>query len=165
MDVDTKYKRWGWGAVIGLIGLILVAGLIIAVTMSATPKPEVASDTTKADSTSAQIDGEGSGSENGGSNTGENSENGNGGQNGENSENGSQNAENNEGSSDNYGYEAFRPDVMQPGYGRDSKRSDHPGNRRARRGIRNNYRQCHPPVQNVEQVKGACNVEPPRSMR
>jgi membrane protein involved in colicin uptake len=48
MDADTKYKRWGWGAIAGLIGIILIAGLIVAVTMSS-PKPntEVASDTTQ----------------------------------------------------------------------------------------------------------------------
>ena len=34
MDADTKYKRWGWGAIAGLIGIILIAGLIVAVTMS-----------------------------------------------------------------------------------------------------------------------------------
>ena len=38
MDADTKYKRWGWGAVAGLIGVILIAGLIVAVSMSS-PKP------------------------------------------------------------------------------------------------------------------------------
>jgi outer membrane biosynthesis protein TonB len=39
MDVNVKYKRWGWGAVIGLIGVILIAGLIVAVSMSS-PKPD-----------------------------------------------------------------------------------------------------------------------------
>lgn len=39
MDVNAKYKRWGWGAVIGLIGVILIAGLIVAISMSSSPKP------------------------------------------------------------------------------------------------------------------------------
>ena len=56
MDVDTKYKRWGWGAVIGLIGIILIAGLVVAVTMTS-PKPEVASDDTSDTSLAAQIGG------------------------------------------------------------------------------------------------------------
>lgn len=38
MDTNTKYKRWGWGAIAGLIGVILIAGLVVAVTMSS-PKP------------------------------------------------------------------------------------------------------------------------------
>lgn len=42
MDVDTKYKRWGWGAVIGLIAVILIAGLVVAITMSSPKKSEVA---------------------------------------------------------------------------------------------------------------------------
>ncbi len=48
MDADTKYKRWGWGAVAGLIGVILIAGLVVAVTMSS-PKPntELASNDTE----------------------------------------------------------------------------------------------------------------------
>lgn len=45
MDVNTKYKRWGWGAVIGLVAVILIAGLVVAVTMSSPKKAkEVASD-------------------------------------------------------------------------------------------------------------------------
>ena len=39
MDVNAKYRRWGWGAVIGLIGVILIAGLIVAISMSSSPKP------------------------------------------------------------------------------------------------------------------------------
>ena len=35
---DAKLKRWGWGAIIGLVGVILVAGLVIAVSLSS-PKP------------------------------------------------------------------------------------------------------------------------------
>lgn len=35
---DAKLKRWGWGAIIGLIGVILVAGLVVAISMSS-PKP------------------------------------------------------------------------------------------------------------------------------
>ena len=38
MDVNEKYRRWGWGAVIGLVGVILIAGLIVAISMSS-PKP------------------------------------------------------------------------------------------------------------------------------
>ena len=39
MDVNAKYRRWGWGAVTGLIGVILIAGLIVAISMSSSPKP------------------------------------------------------------------------------------------------------------------------------
>ena len=39
MDVNAKYRRWGWGAVIALIGVILIAGFIVAISMSS-PKPE-----------------------------------------------------------------------------------------------------------------------------
>ncbi len=67
MDANTKYKRWGWGAIAGLIGVILIAGLIVAVTMSS-PKPnaELASNDTNS-SVSGEIEaGEnGSNSENG----------------------------------------------------------------------------------------------------
>lgn len=38
MDTNMKYKRWGWGAVIGLIAVILIAGLVVALTMSKRPK-------------------------------------------------------------------------------------------------------------------------------
>ena len=38
IDANTKYKRWGWGAVIALVGVILIAGLVVAVSMSS-PKP------------------------------------------------------------------------------------------------------------------------------
>ena len=78
MDADTKYKRWGWGAIVGLIGVILIAGLIVAVTMSS-PKPnvEMASDTTQTsvNETIEAGDGEGNDGE-GGAGTGANSESG-----------------------------------------------------------------------------------------
>ncbi len=47
MDMNAKYRRWGWGAVIALIGVILIAGLVVAVSMSS-PKPDnnIASTTT-----------------------------------------------------------------------------------------------------------------------
>ncbi|MBR6169060.1 hypothetical protein IKQ74_03905 [Candidatus Saccharibacteria bacterium] len=69
IDANAKYKRWGWGAVIALIGVILIAGLVVAVSMSS-PKPNSGSDviTTTA------------GSENGANGNG--SDNGNGGDNG-----------------------------------------------------------------------------------
>ena len=47
MDANTKYKRWGWGAVIGLVAVILIAGLVIAVSMSSPKK----ADTVLADDT------------------------------------------------------------------------------------------------------------------
>lgn len=51
---DAKMKRWGWGAIIGLIGVILVAGLVIAVSLSS-PKPtadeSVAIETVKTEDT------------------------------------------------------------------------------------------------------------------
>ena len=37
MDTNTKYRRWGWGAVIGVIAIILIAGLVIALTMNKKP--------------------------------------------------------------------------------------------------------------------------------
>lgn len=39
MDVNAKYKRWGWAALIGLVAVIIVAGLIVAVTLARDPKP------------------------------------------------------------------------------------------------------------------------------
>ncbi len=39
MDVNAKYKRWGWAALIGLAVVIVVAGLIVAVTLGRDPKP------------------------------------------------------------------------------------------------------------------------------
>ena len=35
---ESKYKKWGWAAVIGLVGVILIAGFIVAGTMAG-PKP------------------------------------------------------------------------------------------------------------------------------
>jgi len=46
---DAKLKRWGWGAIIGLVGVILVAGLVIAVSLSS-PKPTANEGVTIADS-------------------------------------------------------------------------------------------------------------------
>lgn len=40
MDTNTKYRRWGWGAVIGLIAVILIAGLVVALTMNKKPKTD-----------------------------------------------------------------------------------------------------------------------------
>ena len=62
MDVNVKYKRWGWGAVIGLIGVILIAGLIVAVSMSS-PKPDkdLAASTGDGPSTSGAVIGESGG--------------------------------------------------------------------------------------------------------
>ena len=62
MDVNVKYKRWGWGAVIGLIGVILIAGLIVAVSMSS-PKPDkdLAASTGDGPSTSGVVTGENGG--------------------------------------------------------------------------------------------------------
>ena len=67
MDANTKYKRWGWGAIVGLIGVILIAGLVVAVTMSS-PKPntELAANNTDS-SVSGQIEAD----ENGNNNTGD----------------------------------------------------------------------------------------------
>ena len=69
MDVNAKYKRWGWGAVIALIGVILVAGLIVAVSMSS-PKPELTASTDNGPSASGAANGEN------GNNSGSNSGNG-----------------------------------------------------------------------------------------
>ena len=43
MDVNNKYKKWGWGAVIGLVGVILVSGIVVAATMSSPKKATTAS--------------------------------------------------------------------------------------------------------------------------
>ncbi len=40
MDDNMKYKRWGWGAVIVLIAVILVAGLVIAVNIKSPEKTD-----------------------------------------------------------------------------------------------------------------------------
>ena len=50
MDVDTKYKRWGWGALIGLIAVILIAGLIVAISLSSPKKAELANSGNDGDS-------------------------------------------------------------------------------------------------------------------
>ena len=39
MDVNAKYKRWGRTAVAGLAAVIVIAGLVIAVTLARDPKP------------------------------------------------------------------------------------------------------------------------------
>ena len=57
MDVNAKYKRWGWGAVIALIGVILVAGLIVAVSMSS-PKPGLTASTDNGPSVGSAANGE-----------------------------------------------------------------------------------------------------------
>ena len=35
--VDNKYKKWGWGALIGLAAVIIVAGVAIGVSMKSKP--------------------------------------------------------------------------------------------------------------------------------
>jgi hypothetical protein len=69
IDANAKYKRWGWGAVIALIGVILIAGLVVAVSMSS-PKPNSGSDviTTTAGSENG-ANGNGSDNGNGGDNS------------------------------------------------------------------------------------------------
>ena len=49
MDVNMKYKRWGWGAIIGLAVVIVIAGLVLAFSLNA-PKSneEVATSTDSA---------------------------------------------------------------------------------------------------------------------
>ena len=44
-ETEYKYKRWGLGALIGLAVVIIIAGIVIGVSLSASPKPtaEVAS--------------------------------------------------------------------------------------------------------------------------
>ena len=71
MDVNAKYRRWGWGAVIGLIGVILIAGLIVAISLSSSPKPTIGSEpiiTTGSTGSDAENGGSASGA---GSNGGE----------------------------------------------------------------------------------------------
>ena len=77
MDTNTKYRRWGWGAVIGLIAVILIAGLVVALTMNKKPK----TDAEVASSENASENGPSSSSENGtannsGSNNGSSNANG-----------------------------------------------------------------------------------------
>lgn len=52
MSNDTKYKRWAWGALIGLAAVIIVAGLVMAMTLTS-PKPNEQADSA---STVAQVD-------------------------------------------------------------------------------------------------------------
>lgn len=67
MDANTKYKRWGWGAIAGLIGVILIAGLVVAVTMSS-PKPNTE---LAANNTDSSVSGQIEAGENGGNNAGD----------------------------------------------------------------------------------------------
>ena len=53
MDTSTKYRRWGWGAVIGLIAVILLAGLVVALSMG--KKPKVADTELNADTNSGTV--------------------------------------------------------------------------------------------------------------
>ena len=63
--VDNKYKKWGWGALIGLAAVIIIAGIAIGVSMKSKPVNVVDNG---ADSTKTVA-------ENGGSNSGNNSAN------------------------------------------------------------------------------------------
>ena len=89
MDTNTKYRRWGWGAVIGLIAVILIAGLVVALTMNKKPKTtdeQVASSETSVitvdgdentnNSSANSNNGESGSSENGGSENENSSNNG-----------------------------------------------------------------------------------------
>ena len=40
MDVNAKYKRWGRTALAGLAAVVVIAGLVIAVTLARDPKPD-----------------------------------------------------------------------------------------------------------------------------
>ena len=59
MDANTKYKRWGWGAVIGLIAVILVAGLIIAVSMKSPKQADEIASSDDSSVVSGDVDGDG----------------------------------------------------------------------------------------------------------
>lgn len=39
MESEYKYKRWAWGALIGLAAVIIIAGIVMAMTLSQ-PKPD-----------------------------------------------------------------------------------------------------------------------------
>ena len=39
---EGKYRRWAWGAVLGLAAVIIIAGIVVAVSLSSTPKPSTA---------------------------------------------------------------------------------------------------------------------------
>lgn len=43
--VDNKYKKWGWGALIGLAAVIIIAGIAIGVSMKSKPVNVVDGDT------------------------------------------------------------------------------------------------------------------------
>ncbi len=38
MESETKYRRWAWGALIGLVAVIIIAGIVMAMSLS-TPEP------------------------------------------------------------------------------------------------------------------------------
>lgn len=52
---ESKYKRWAWGAVIGLVVIVIIAAIIIAATLSA-PKPNKEVASTETGETSQQDD-------------------------------------------------------------------------------------------------------------
>lgn len=39
MENEYKYKRWAWGALIGLAAVIIIAGIVMAMSLSQ-PKPD-----------------------------------------------------------------------------------------------------------------------------
>lgn len=88
--VDNKYKKWGWGALIGLAAVIIIAGIAIGVSMKSKPVNVVDNG---ADSTKTVA-------ENGGSNSGNNSANTN---EGRDNDADAQNSGSNAGNSDNSG--------------------------------------------------------------
>ncbi|MBR6098103.1 hypothetical protein IKP94_05170 [Candidatus Saccharibacteria bacterium] len=99
MDTNTKYRRWGWGAVIGLIAVILIAGLVVALTMNKKPKTDAEVASSEGESGVVVVD-------DGDENTHDSSANNSGSQSGENaSENGanssSENGSANNGSANN----------------------------------------------------------------
>lgn len=38
MENENKYRRWGWGALIGLVAVIIIAGIVMAMSLSS-PEP------------------------------------------------------------------------------------------------------------------------------
>ena len=65
----------------------------------------------------------------------------------------------------NHGYEQNSSNVVQSGHWRNSKRTDCQRDRCTRRLFRPGYRCFHPPIQNAEQIQGACHVEPAGAVR
>ena len=73
--VDNKYKKWGWGALIGLAAVIFVAAIAIGVSMNK-PKATNAVNTVDGDSTQTVADNGNNGGNGANTNTNKDDQNG-----------------------------------------------------------------------------------------